>query len=460
MLNQKMLAVIEDVNSNVAEREELVHCIAIALLTRKNLFVIGETGQAKSYAVRLFQERLIGARRFDILMSKQMDEDKLFGRIDLTSMIPGSMPRELLQKDPLYRQTCLELEDAYRAYGAGNEGAKERIRVLKEELDTLEAALYKIKGSTPRIVSSGKIPDADIVFLDEIFKAGEGVLNSLLTALNERLYNNEGEVVALPTISFFSASNEIPNFADPAESNLRPLYDRFELKVQTAYVSDRGNRLAILRQKQATTSGKVHMAITLEELRQMQQEVAAVNIPDPIHELMDDIMLALREAGVAVSDRKYFGYGPIVQAAAYLRGSMQVEASDLLSLKNYLWNIPGEEIETVSHVLEEFCANPVYQKIENALTRAHEAYADYINAGVFTVGQVRRTADALLSELNALDRIRTEDMTDEALAKWEDAERQLEELNRDVYAHSAEMQAAIVPLRSLQGFVSPNQQTA
>lgn len=41
-LRNKMLAVIDDVNGSVAEREELVEMVAIALLTRKNLFVLGE----------------------------------------------------------------------------------------------------------------------------------------------------------------------------------------------------------------------------------------------------------------------------------------------------------------------------------------------------------------------------------------------------------------------------------
>lgn len=46
-LRDKMLAVMADVNSAVSEREELVELIAIALLTRKNLFILGDPGQAK-----------------------------------------------------------------------------------------------------------------------------------------------------------------------------------------------------------------------------------------------------------------------------------------------------------------------------------------------------------------------------------------------------------------------------
>ena len=64
-------------------------------------------------------------------------------------------------------------------------------------------------------------------------------------------YTNEGKTIHIPTISFFSASNEIPNFTNPKEKILKPLYDRFELKVVTEYVEDRAARLKILKQKQA-----------------------------------------------------------------------------------------------------------------------------------------------------------------------------------------------------------------
>mgnify|MGYP000834328667 CR=1 FL=1 len=77
-LRDKMLAVIADTNDSVAEREELVEMIAIALLTRKNLFVLGEPGQAKSYAINLFRRHITGARQFERLLSKQSDEEQLF----------------------------------------------------------------------------------------------------------------------------------------------------------------------------------------------------------------------------------------------------------------------------------------------------------------------------------------------------------------------------------------------
>ena len=62
MLRDEMLAVIADVNTQVAERDELVECIAIALLTQKNLFILGAPGQAKSYAINAFRSRRSPAR--------------------------------------------------------------------------------------------------------------------------------------------------------------------------------------------------------------------------------------------------------------------------------------------------------------------------------------------------------------------------------------------------------------
>ena len=109
-LRDKMLAVIDDVNGSVAEREELVEMIAIALLTRKNLFVLGEPGQAKSYAINLFRRHITGARQFERLLSKQSDEEQLFGRVDLSSLIPGSIPDSALEGDEVYRSLRSDLK--------------------------------------------------------------------------------------------------------------------------------------------------------------------------------------------------------------------------------------------------------------------------------------------------------------------------------------------------------------
>lgn len=297
MLRDEMLAVIADVNNQVAEREELVECIAIALLTRKNLFILGEPGQAKSYAINTFRSRITGARQFERLLSKQTDEEQLFGRIDLASLLPGGVAQAVLDSDPRYQQMHSSLKDRL----ANGQDAGE----LPEQMERHRKALAELYGSEPQVNTTGKIPESEICFIDEIFKCNDGVLNSLLTALNERKYTNEGRTYPIPTISFFAASNEIPNFSDPQEKILEALYDRLELKIVTENIFDRNKRMTILRDKQSKRNGQIAASITLEQLLDMQKEVQLVPIPDAVNDLADGILFELRRNGISISDRKY-----------------------------------------------------------------------------------------------------------------------------------------------------------
>ena len=376
MLKDKMLAVMADVNGQMAEREELVEAIAVALLTRKNLFVLGEPGQAKSFAIDEFRRRITGARKFKRLLTKQGDEEQLFGRIDLSSLLPGSVPAAVLESDPIYTNQRFNLRCLMDSLPGTKDTPEiwEQIRKTTEKLETYRAALAALHRSEPEVQTTGKIPESDIVFLDEIFKANDGVLNALLTALNEREYTNEGRTCQIPTISFFSASNEIPNFSDPEEKILEALYDRLELKVVTENVSERANRLASLRKKQAgMTGGAVAASVTLDELLAMQAEVSTIPVPEAVNELMDDILCELRSKGIKVSDRKYFNYTPIAQAKAWLEGHSEVQSMDLYILRHYLWTLPSDR-SVVCATLERMCHDPLAQKLGDLQNMGRECY--------------------------------------------------------------------------------------
>lgn len=390
-LRSKMLSVCADVNAQVAEREELVELIAIALLTRKNLFLLGAPGQAKSYAINAFRSRITGARQFERLLSKQTDEEQLFGRIDLSSLIPGSVPQDVLEKNPQYQ----EMRGRLKARLASGQSAGD----LPEQIERQRKALSELYSGEPKVNTAGKIPEADIVFLDECFKANDGVLNSLLTALNERKYTNEGRTYPIPTISFFAASNEIPNFADPQEKILEALYDRLELKVVTENISDRAKRLAVLRDKQTGRAGQIAASFTLEELKEMQKEVSDIPVPDSVNELADDILCELRKSGVPVSDRKYLNYYLIAQAKAWLSGHTAVEPIDLLALKNYLWQKPGDRA-VVEATLNRMCVNPMQDKVNSIQAMALEALNDFDDA--------RESASKPSGEARALQKFRGE----------------------------------------------------
>ena len=296
------------------------------------------------------------------------------------------------------------------------------------------SALHK---SEPAVQTAGKIPEADIVLLDEIFKCNDGVLNSLLTALNERKYTNEGRTYPIPVISFFAASNEIPNFNDPQEKILEALYDRLELKVVTANMEDRDTRLAVLKNKQTGAFGQISATITLEELRQMQQEVASIPVPDAINELADDILCELRK-DMAVSDRKYLGYYPIAQAKAWLSGHDKVESCDLLALKNYLWHLPSDR-EKVEAVLTRLCVNPMQDKVNNIRGMALESQEEFDAAlgDGSKADTARKAFIKLRGELTHLYQmqcsLRTAAQSDSEIALVDDLLADLEKISRKAH---------------------------
>ena len=306
-------------------------------------------------------------------MSKQIDQEQLFGRLDLSSIVPGHVSRSIIDKD----RTCLELEEKLKKSleeGVGQQ-TEDMLNCLKVRKDCL-AELY---GGIPEIITRGKIPDAHVCFLDECFKANDGIHNSLLTALNEREYTNEGVTVKIPTISFFAASNEIPNFKNPEEKQLKPLYDRFDFKLHTEYVGLKENRMKILKLKQSGAHSQNVVQITLAELGEMQDEILTIIIPDSINEIMDAILCELRRKDIHVSDRTYFNFGSVVQAEAWLKGRSKVEPQDLLVLVNYLWNTP-EEATTIEDVIRRLSENPMGKQLEEIRCKIFEIRDAFHNA--------------------------------------------------------------------------------
>ena len=63
---------------------------------------------------------------------------------------------------------------------------------------------------------------AEVAFIDEIFKANSAILNTLLTLINERLFDNGSQRTAVPLLTMVGASNELPE-----SEELDALYDRF-----------------------------------------------------------------------------------------------------------------------------------------------------------------------------------------------------------------------------------------
>lgn len=453
MLNEKMLAVMEDVNGIVAEREALVRCIAIALLTRKNLFVLGDSGQAKSFAFDQFLKRITGARLFKRTLSKQTPESALFGQMDLNSIIPGGVPDAVLQKDSFYRNMAELLQRLMdKNAAAPDEKYLAAINQLTGRMECHRKALSELHKGEPTLLTKGKIPESDLVFLDELFKASEGLINSLLEAANERTWTNEGRSVKLPVISFFSASNELPSPSNPEDHILMPLFDRFEIRVITEYVKNRDNRLTALRKKQQNDDPPVLAAITLEELTQMQEEVRAVRVPEAINVLMDDILCKLREKEFPVTDRKYFGFTPFVQAAAWLEGKDTVEPRHMLELSYYLWTKP-EDFPAIAALLEGMCRNPHSAEMESIRSeglQAYKAFEQELTAPGSHGGALLSLRTGLIALLDKANLLLTQCRTEEEKARISGLVSDLEEYNRKASEAASFTAVTLAELKEMQ----------
>lgn len=169
MLRTKMNAVISEVSDSLAERDELIHTIALALLTRKNLFVLGDPGQAKSQAIDRFRSHITDAKQFDVLMSKGIDQEQLFGRLDLASIIPGHISNSRLNNDEKYR----EMRNKLKAFMESEENDSYHIKLgeMCGTINRYRIALALYNQGSPEILTEGKIPDSHICFLDELFSA-------------------------------------------------------------------------------------------------------------------------------------------------------------------------------------------------------------------------------------------------------------------------------------------------
>ena len=368
ILMDKMNNALQYLNTCLAERAELLRFMAVAVLTRRNLFILGLPGQAKSDAIRRFRSCFENMNFFGYQLTRETDEEKLFGRLDLASIVPGGVSNSVLKETPSYQSAVAELEQLYNMYETEQDDAKRsvmlaRIKAAAGSVSTLREALSMLHSGRPSILTAGKIPQAHLVLLDEIFKANDNALNSLLTALNERIYTNEGEV---------------PNLHNPEDKVYAPLLDRFDLKIVTEYIKDKSARQQILHDKISCSDVNHALEpITLDELHRMQQEVAEVEVPEAICDMMDDILCEMRKENLPISDRKFFGFYPIAQALAWLSGKDSVTSDEIRALTPYLWSVQSD-IPKIEQILKDACMDGVAEKIEDFRAQLNEAYSAFL----------------------------------------------------------------------------------
>ena len=184
------------------------------------------------------------------------------------------------------------------------------------------------------------LPQAEVAFVDEVFKANSAILNSLLTILNEKLFDNGTERVEVPLLLLVGASNELPE-----SEELDALYDRFLIRREVRQVSEQGIK-KLLRQDVALNSPEDGNDEDDEELVAFsKEEFASVNklakkvvdVPDNVLYLLADLRRHLQEEvepPVYISDRRLIKVVNMLRVAAYTNARDAVSEFDCLLLRD------------------------------------------------------------------------------------------------------------------------------
>jgi len=275
-LQEKLKLFYSKLSEPFVQREEEAEVVMLALLSGEHAIFIGEPGTAKSALVRRAAS-LLKAKYFYYVLNKYTEPDELFGPIDINEL---------------------------RSKG-----------VYKRRIE-------------------GKLPWAEIAFLDEIFNANTAILNALLSILQERIFVNGDEIVRTPLISLFSASNTIPD-----EVELKALYDRLVFRHHVRPVSESKLRELFRAGVEIELKGIVseEPILTLEELRKLQEKVKAllskVREDNVFLQKYARLIVIFRENGIAITDRRAIKGLKAVVANAVFEGRNYVEPEDLLALK-------------------------------------------------------------------------------------------------------------------------------
>jgi MoxR-like ATPase len=264
--------VIEPLKRRFVGRDEVIELIALAVVAGEHLFLHGPPGTAKSAIIRQFAVALRGSY-FEYLLTRFSEPNEIFGPVDLARLREGVVAT----------------------------------------------------------VTAGMLPEADVVFLDELFNANSAILNNLLTVLNERVYRRGAETHRLPMLSLFSASNHLPE-----DDALRALFDRFLLRCHVENL--RREELPAL----LTTGWALEKAETLEasvgaaDLTKLVKHLYEVDL-DPAREAYTEVLLRVRDLGVAFSDRRAVKVLKLIAASALLCGRKKASPADLWVLR-YVWD--------------------------------------------------------------------------------------------------------------------------
>lgn len=305
---ERMQPLLNALSSNLHEREEAVRLGLLAALAGESMFLLGPPGTGKSLIARRLQQAFTDARGFVYLMGRFSTPDEVFGPLSISQ---------------------LRDNDRYER------------------------------------VTANYLPEADVVFLDEIWKASPPIQNALLTALNERKFRNGDTERSIPMKVFVGASNELPHPDDEAA----PFWDRFLIRLVVSPIRSENEFKALIADSSDPYAEVVspQQRLTDEEYETIARARTVVEIGPEVLALIAAIRAGLSEKGIYVSDRRWKKLAGLLRTSAALHGRERVDPIDCAIIQNVAWSTLEEQPVVNEVVARELAARSGGQYAANLL---------------------------------------------------------------------------------------------
>lgn len=329
---ERFKQLLGEMNRGIYEKETEISLSLLAALAGESIILLGPPGVAKSMVARQLKTAFRDAQSFEYLMSRFSTPDEIFGPVS--------------------------------------------IQKLKTS-DTYERAM------------EGYLPTADVVFLDEIWKAGPAIQNTLLTVINEKIFRNGNREMHLPLKLFVAASNELPAKGEGLEA----LWDRFVIRIESRPIKLEKNFRAMLLESHADFSGSTgilghadfadnadfsDLKITAEEYAEWAEKICKIGVKEEVLDAISAIRKSLRAVNVDeaaerrniyVSDRRWKNIVRLLRTSAFMQDREEVDICDLLPIYHCLWQEP-EERDAIRNIVIRALFSPFADKLvemKNAL---------------------------------------------------------------------------------------------
>ena len=245
-----------------------------------------------------------------------------------------------------------------------------------------------------RRLTENMLPEADIAFLDEIWKASPAILNTLLTIVNERKFHNGSRVVDVPLKAFFAASNELP----ARDRGLEALYDRFIMRIPVDFIQDEDSFFEMINQPSSNDfelpDETKRLLITNEELKKWKNEIDKVAPSEEANSVISAIRkeLTVRNERLTeenkdskdgewqrelfeVGDRRWKKITHILKASAFLNDRTEIDLMDCQLIEYCIWST--EKQQKQARDIVEKCIEQNGVGCDSAIDEINEQIAEF-----------------------------------------------------------------------------------